>query len=114
MPANAAETLLNSVDTSTMLDLAQDMVRIPSFKTEESDLAHFLAEFLEPRGYQVELQEVDPGRFQTIATLKGSGGGKSLMLNGHIDMTPSQWAGIETPGLPPLKATAYSAAASAT
>ena len=87
MPSNT-ETLLNSVDTAAMLDLAQEMVRIPSFKTEESDLARFLAEFLGSRGYDVELQEVDSGRFQTIATLKGAGGGKSLMLNGHIDMDP--------------------------
>ena len=85
---NTTETLLNYVDTSAMLDLAQEMVRIPSFKTEESDLARFLAEFLGSRGYDVELQEVDPGRFQTIATLKGAGGGKSLMFNGHIDMDP--------------------------
>ena len=85
---NDAETLLNAVDTSAMLELAQDMVRIPSFKTEESDLAGFLAEFFGSRGYEVELQEVDPGRFQTIATLKGAGGGKSLMFNGHIDMDP--------------------------
>ena len=88
MPNNDADTLLNAVDTASMLDLAQQMVRIPSFKTEESDLARFLAEFLGSRGYHVELQEVDPGRFQTIATLRGSGGGKSLMLNGHIDMDP--------------------------
>ncbi len=88
MPYTDAQTLLDSVDTAAMLDLAQEMVRIPSFKTEESNLARFLAEFLGSRGYDVELQEVDPGRFQTIATLKGSGGGKSLMFNGHIDMDP--------------------------
>ena len=85
---NTDETLINAVDTDAMLELAQQMVRIPSFKTEESDLARFLAEFLGSRGYDVELQEVDTGRFQTIATLKGIGGGKSLMLNGHIDMDP--------------------------
>ncbi len=88
MTNNDSITLLNAIDTNAMLDLAQDMVRIPSFKTEESDLARFLAEFLGDRGYDVDLQEVDAGRFQTIATLKGAGGGKSLMLNGHIDMDP--------------------------
>jgi acetylornithine deacetylase len=31
---------------------------------------------------------VEPGRFQTIGILRGSGGGKSLMLNGHIDIDP--------------------------
>ena len=103
MPSNDAQTLVNAVDTSTMLDLAQDMVRIPSFKTEETDLAHFLAEFLEPRGYVVELQEVDPGRFQTIATLKGSGGGKSLMFNGHIDMDPLAMGWNRDPWTPSIE-----------
>ena len=51
-------------------------------------MARFLGDFLAQRGYDVQLQEVEPGRFQTIATLKGSGGGKSLMLNGHIDIDP--------------------------
>jgi acetylornithine deacetylase len=42
----------------------------------------------ERRGYRVDLQEVEPGRFQTVAVLEGSGGGKSLMFNGHIDIDP--------------------------
>ena len=50
MPSTDAQTLLDSVDTAAMLDLAQEMVRIPSFKTEESNLARFLAEFLGSRG----------------------------------------------------------------
>lgn len=103
MPTTDAETLLNSVDTDAMLDLAQEMVRIPSFKTEESDLARFLAEFLGSRGYDVELQEVDPGRFQTIATLKGAGGGKSLMLNGHIDMDPLAMGWNRDPWTPSIE-----------
>ena len=32
------------------------------------------------------MQEVEPGRLQTIATLPGTGGGASLMLNGHTDI----------------------------
>jgi acetylornithine deacetylase len=36
----------------------------------------------------VELQEVEPGWFQTIAILKGSGRGRSLMFNGHLDINP--------------------------
>ena len=79
---------MDSVDRAAMLRLAEDLVRIPSFKTEETGVARFLADFLAQRGYDVELQEVEPGRFQTIATLKGNGGGKSLMLNGHIDIDP--------------------------
>ena len=88
MDEDATQAILDSVDPEEMLRLAQDLVRIPSFKTEESDVARFLGGFLAQRGYDVQLQEVEPGRLQTIATLKGSGGGKSLMLNGHIDIDP--------------------------
>ena len=49
-------------------------------------MANFLADFFNERGYKVDLQEVEPGRFQTIATLEGTGGGQSLMLNGHTDI----------------------------
>jgi len=34
------------------------------------------------------MQEVEPGRFQVISRLRGSGGGKSMMFNGHIDIDP--------------------------
>ena len=36
----------------------------------------------------MKLQEIEPGRKQTIARLRGTGGGRSIMLNGHIDIDP--------------------------
>ncbi|MDQ3830352.1 MAG: M20/M25/M40 family metallo-hydrolase [Candidatus Tectomicrobia bacterium] len=80
------QQVLAQVDRDAMLDLASALIRIPSFKTEETPVARFLADFFRPRGYQVDLQEIEPGRFQTIATLQGTGGGASLMLNGHTDI----------------------------
>lgn len=80
------QQILAHVDQAAMVELASALIRIPSFKTEETPVARFLADFFHPRGYQVDLQEIEPGRFQTIATLKGIGGGMSLMLNGHIDI----------------------------
>ena len=53
-----------------MLRLAQELIKIPSFKTEESDVARYLGNYLGQRGYEVQLQEVEPGRFQTVATLR--------------------------------------------
>ena len=88
MTANDTQRILDSIDQKAMLSLAQELAKIPSFKTEETDVARYIAEFLEQRGYEVQLQEVEAGRFQTIGTLRGSGGGKSLMLNGHIDIDP--------------------------
>src|SRR5262249_262355 len=54
--------------------------------TEETAVARFLEKFFRDRGYQVDLQEIELGRFQTIATLPGTGDGASLMLNGHTDI----------------------------
>lgn len=79
-------TVLGHVDPRELVDLAGALIRIPSFKTEETPVARFLADFFRPRGYDVDLQEIEPGRLQTIATLRGTGGGASLMLNGHTDI----------------------------
>ena len=88
MTNDAAQQVLRSIDTQEMTSLAEQLVRIQSFKTEETEIAHFLATYLSDRGYEVLQQEVEPGRFQTIATLRGTGGGKSFMLNGHTDIDP--------------------------
>src|SRR5437016_678707 len=78
--------VLGHVDRQELIDLAGALIRIPSFKTEETPVALFLEAFFRRRGYDVDLQEIEPGRFQTIATLRGTGGGASLMLNGHTDI----------------------------
>ena len=77
---------LAHVDPRELIELASALIRIPSFKTQETPVAHFLAGFFRERGYVVDLQEIEPGRLQTIATLRGTGGGASLMLNGHTDI----------------------------
>ena len=78
--------VLALVDPRELVDLASALIRIPSFKTEETQVALFLEKFFRSRDYAVDLQEIEPGRFQTIAILRGTGGGASLMLNGHTDI----------------------------
>ena len=95
MTTDRVQKILDSINTDEMTSLAQELVRIPSFKTEETEIARFLATYLSDRGYEVQQQEVEPGRFQTIATLRGTGGGKSFMLNGHTDIDPPRH-GLET------------------
>ena len=69
----AARTLAH-IDAQHLVGLASDLIRIPSFSPDETPAARFLADYSRPRGYDVVMQEVEPGRFQTIATLKGAGG----------------------------------------
>lgn len=80
--------VLEQIKKDEVVALCTDLLAIPSFKTEETPVARYLADFFERRGYRVDRQEVEPGRFQTVAVLEGSGGGKSLMFNGHIDIDP--------------------------
>ncbi|KPV50749.1 hypothetical protein SE17_25110 [Kouleothrix aurantiaca] len=51
----------------------------------EGAIAAFVAEWLRAAGLEVQLDEVRPGRPNVVARLRGSGGGHTLLLNGHID-----------------------------
>ena len=84
------DQVLSAVDDGADLRLLQEMIRMRSFSAggEESALARKLVADMQALGLEARLQEVEPGRFNAIGTLKGSGGGKSLMLNGHIDTNP--------------------------
>jgi len=88
MDNDRMNAILQHVKEEEILSLAKDLIRIPSFTTEETEVAKFLAKFMEENGLEVELQEVNPGRYQTLGRIPGSGGGKTLMLNGHIDIDP--------------------------
>ncbi|MBA2595642.1 MAG: M20/M25/M40 family metallo-hydrolase, partial [Chloroflexia bacterium] len=80
--------VIAEITPEAIVALASDLIRIPSFKTEETPLARWLAAYFTDRGYAVELQEVEPGRLQVMARLKGAGGGKTMMFNGHLDIDP--------------------------
>ena len=80
--------MLTQINEEELVELGKSLVRIPSFIGQETELARWTASYLSERGYEVELQEVEPGWFQTVATLKGSGQGPSIMFNGHLDINP--------------------------
>jgi acetylornithine deacetylase len=98
------QAVLGNIQREAMLALAQELIKIPSFKTEETAVARYLGDYLQQRGYEVQLQEVEPGRFQTVAVIKGTGGGKSLMLNGHIDIDPLAFGWKRDPWIPQIEA----------
>jgi acetylornithine deacetylase len=51
----------------------------------EAEIARFIAASLASFGLETECFEPEPGRLSVVGTLKGSGGGRSLMLNAHCD-----------------------------
>jgi acetylornithine deacetylase len=51
----------------------------------EREIADFIAASLKGLGLKVEIFEPEPGRISVVGRLKGSGDGRSLMLNAHCD-----------------------------
>src|SRR5204862_6806654 len=86
-----ADTAGAAVEDRALVALLQDMVRIRSYSAggEEGTIARFMQSPLSALGLEVELQEVQPGRFNCISRWRGRGGGQSLMLNGHLDTNPA-------------------------
>ena len=101
--ATLKEAILKEIIPDEVISLTRDIVSIPSYTADETEVARFLHAFFERQGFRSELQEVDPGRFQTIARLEGTGGGKSLMLNGHIDIDPIPSGWVRDPWTPTIE-----------
>ena len=85
------ERTKRAVKRAELEKLVKDLVRIPSHHevpTMEKEVAQFLHEFLEGEGIESRLRTVEKNRPNVIAVIKGSGDGKSLLLNGHTDTVP--------------------------
>ena len=54
----------------------------------EGAVSRYIATFYEEIGCEVDLFAVEPGRENAVGVLKGSGGGRSLIYNGHVDVVP--------------------------
>jgi acetylornithine deacetylase len=74
------------------LTLLRQLVSIPSVNPNldassrgEREIAVFIADVCCQEDLEVYLEEIVPNRPNVIAIAKGSGGGKSLMLNAHTD-----------------------------
>jgi acetylornithine deacetylase len=61
----------------------------------ETEIARFVAAWLEQAGLDVEVCEPATGRPSVVGVARGSGGGRSLMLNAHLDTVGT--AGMEAP-----------------
>ena len=89
--AGGREAVLREIHEDEVVELAKDLVKIPSFTTEETPVARFLARYLEEQGLEAELSEVEEGRLQAIGRLRGNGSagdGPSLLFDGHLDIDP--------------------------
>jgi len=87
---------------SEITNLLQQLVAINSINPDlvadgagEGEIARFVANWLTWAGLEVEIDEPRPGRPNVIGIARGTGGGRSLILNAHMDTVGV--AGMERP-----------------
>ncbi len=79
-------------DNLAVAELASTLVRLPSSSdtfNREGAVAMHIHSIFEAEGITTELVEVEENKFNILATLKGTGRGRSLMLCGHLDTVPA-------------------------
>lgn len=54
----------------------------------EGRVARVMAELYQAAGCTVDLFAVEPGRENAVGVRRGTGGGRSLLFNGHVDVVP--------------------------
>ncbi|MBD0317106.1 MAG: ArgE/DapE family deacylase [Thermoleophilia bacterium] len=91
-----------------LADLASRLVAIDSVNPElvpggagETEIARFVQTWLEEAGLDVERTEVAPGRWNVVGAARGSGAGRSLTLNAHMDTVGVE--GMERPFQPRIE-----------
>jgi acetylornithine deacetylase len=81
-----------NIDREYLVNTLRDLIRINSINPSlapggagEAEIAAYVAEAMRRLGLGVRTHEPEPVRVSVVGTLKGTGGGRSLMLNAHMD-----------------------------
>ncbi len=90
---------------SEIVELLRQLVAIDSINPDlvpggagEEKIARFVADWFERAGLEVVWDEPAPGRPNVIGIARGAGGGRSLLLNAHMDTVGVE--GMERPHAP--------------
>ncbi len=84
-----AEKILSEIREDEIVAMACDVINIPSPTGEELQMAQYMQSALQKLDLTVTWQEVEEGRANVVGRWIGSGGGKNLMFNGHMDTSNS-------------------------
>ncbi|MCZ9882262.1 ArgE/DapE family deacylase [Arthrobacter sp. B2a2-09] len=76
----------------SVVTLLSDLIAIDSSNPDlvpgspgETEIADYVSRWLDRRGFDIHRLEARPGRPSIVAIARGTGGGRSLMMNGHLD-----------------------------
>lgn len=87
------EKLKAVISEGELVEMTKAMVRIPTYlgvPGQETPAARYVKSICDAEGIECRVEEVEDGRSNVVATLRGLGGGKTLLLNGHLDTVDLQ------------------------
>ena len=85
-----SDDLLAKIDAAASLDFLAAMARQKSYSQTdgERNLVEWVAAAMTQMGIDSEVQPFEGNRANAIGRWRGTGGGKSLLFNGHLDTNP--------------------------
>ena len=83
--------VLKAINPDELIKLTGDLVKInsvwdPTAGTSEQDVADYIARWAEKQGFNVQKEDVAPGRPNVIVTWASGPGERTLMFEGHTDV----------------------------
>lgn len=82
-----ARSVLDRIDVDELVKVALDLGNIDSPTGSEGPVGEYVYEWLTRQGFAAKKVALLPDRPNVIGTLPGTGGGRSLVFNSHMDTT---------------------------
>jgi len=86
-----------AINEERILDFFKGIVRIPSPRFEEENVARYIGAYLDGMGMKVEFQKYKHNSLETVNVIGRYGrnqGGKRIILNAHMDTGSGQYQGL--------------------
>ncbi len=79
------QRVVDGIRRDELAELTRLLVDIPSPTGQEREIGEFILSWYAEHGLETVRQELDADRINAVGFLRGSGSGRSLMINGHMD-----------------------------
>lgn len=79
------QAVLLGIRRDELAELTRDLIDIPSPTGAEREIGEFILGWHERNGIEPVAQQLEDDRINAVGVVRGSGGGASLMINGHMD-----------------------------
>jgi len=76
------------VDEERIIDIASDLIAIPSPSGEELKIMEFVAGWCAAQGLDAQIVAKDPERPNVVVSVGDPGAGPTVAMNGHLDTVP--------------------------